>query len=96
MALSASGATCAPPRKFRTSVGEGSVGTLPANFPLGVWKIDGRLADKDQSEWRMGVRLGVNADGTLSAQLQSPPPGLRRARRRVGIRRGKKNSRRAR
>ena len=79
IALLVSGATRAPSSEFRMLDGEGRMETSSANLPSGASEIKDRLANRNQHDWRMRVRLGPNADGALSARLKAPPPGLRRA-----------------
>ena len=51
-----------------------------ARLQFEVWEIQFRFAKRNQLDWCMGGRSDPNADGTLSAKLQSPPRGLPRAR----------------
>ena len=78
LALVASGAKSADPRKLRMSDGVGDSGTPLASLKFEVWELDGRLANSGQHDWCAGVRLGPNADGTLAAPAQTPRPGSRR------------------
>ena len=56
-ALLESGATRDHSREFRMLNGEGHTETPLANLPFEVRDIDGRKANKDQRDWRMGVHV---------------------------------------
>ena len=79
LAFFASGANRVDQREFCLVGGRGDLEIAPAPLQLEVRGIDGRLAESGQRDWRIGVRLGPNADGTSAALLRPPPPGLRRA-----------------
>ena len=68
-ALFANGATRAISRKFRMLGGKGHADTQLANLQFDVWKFEDRSAKKGQRDWSLGVRLGPNADGTVSPKL---------------------------
>ena len=59
----------AAPRGFRKLDGGGHSENPPATLTLEVWRVANRLAQSDQQKWRTGVRLGLNADGSLDAPL---------------------------
>ena len=68
LALLASFATRAHSHKFRMLDGKGHMETPQGGgLPFKVRGIGGRLRNKDQRNWRMGVRPARKADGTVSA-----------------------------